>query len=37
MANDGDIAEAWMLTAADRTSVMAKKDANRLGFAQRRA
>ena len=37
MADDGNIAESWMLTAANRTSVMAKKDANRLGLATRRA
>jgi TnpA family transposase len=33
MANDGDTAEAWMLTLADRTLVMTKSGVNRLRFA----
>jgi hypothetical protein len=33
MANDGNTAEAWTLTLADRTLVMTKSGANRLRFA----
>jgi TnpA family transposase len=33
MADDGDTADAWMLTLADRTLVMTKSGVNRLRFA----
>ena len=33
MANDGNTAEARMLTLADQTLVMTKSGANRLPFA----
>jgi hypothetical protein len=33
MANDGNVAEAWMLTMEDRTSAMTKNGASRLRFA----
>jgi Domain of unknown function (DUF4158) len=33
MANDGNPAEAWTLTLADRTLVMTKSGLNRLSFA----